>query len=216
VKEARLHGRTHGRCFERGDNVLEYWLANCEGFAIVRGRARGRVTGVVVDPEVGRARAVLARSGTRGKVRTVAAARVAAVDPFEKVLYLERRVRPGSVTVTVGRVVGGASALTRAGAVRCRGGVEWAGPRVCAGGRATAGAAGRASAVGARRARSAAAWLRPRAAAYGRASASAARCGLSAAWAWWIRVAVPAGKSLWASAERRATRRSSGSSSAGG
>ncbi|HET8527509.1 MAG TPA: hypothetical protein VFL60_01255 [Gaiellaceae bacterium] len=188
----------------------EYWLANCEGFSIVRGSARARVTGVVVDPSDGRARSVLARSGTRGKVRAVPAARVAAVDPFEKVLYLERRVRPGSVTVPIGRVAGGASALARDGAVRCRGGAAWAAPRVRAGGRATAVAAGRASVLGAQRTRAAAEWCRPRAAASGRASALAARRAalvsrdwsrrrLAALRAWWLEAAVPAARRLRAS-----------------
>ena len=89
-----MQRRSDGTVFERGDNVLEYWLAHSEGFTIVSGGVRQRVAGVVVDPADGRARTMLVRAGVRGRTQAVPAARITAVDPFEKVLYLERRHAP--------------------------------------------------------------------------------------------------------------------------
>src|SRR5690348_16753826 len=114
AKEARLHRHDHGTLFERDSHVLDYWLAHCDGFAIARNGVRARVAGVVVDPADGRARSVLVRSAPGGRTRVVDAATVVAVDPFQKVLYLERR---GSGTARAAGRAGRASAV-RAAAVR--------------------------------------------------------------------------------------------------
>jgi hypothetical protein len=176
-----LRHRNGNTVFERGDRVLDYWLVHSEGFSVVRGSARRRVGGVVVDPADGRARTLLVRGDTRGRSRSIAAASVVAVDPFEKVLYLERR------SPVVARAAGRAG---KTSAVR----VGVAAQRLGVGGRRTAAwilpraqtslrialvvlseLARRALVGGARRCRSAAAWSRPRAAAGARSAVAA--CG---------------------------------------
>jgi len=76
--------------FERDSNVVDYWLAHCEGFKLGKATSGKRVTGVVCDERTGRARTLFVESGLR-KSHALPAQRIAAVDPFNKVLYLEKR-----------------------------------------------------------------------------------------------------------------------------
>lgn len=72
--------------------MLEYWLDNAEGFEIqVRGVGRACVERVVVDPSSGRAEGLVVRSAILGRRRLVPVGAFAAVDPFERVLELDRR-----------------------------------------------------------------------------------------------------------------------------
>jgi hypothetical protein len=75
--------------FERGSNVVDYWLAHCEGFTLGKASSARRVTGVVCDRHTGHAHTLYVES-IRRRPRTVPARSVAAVDPFKRVLYLER------------------------------------------------------------------------------------------------------------------------------
>jgi hypothetical protein len=185
AKEDRLQRRNDGTVFERGDRVLDYWLAHSEGFAVVRGSVRRRVEGVVVDPRDGRARTLLVRPDARGRSRAVPAAAVAAVDPFEKVLYLERRVRrprPVRVAPTLSRlrIVLAVAVQAAAGAVRAAAAAAGRGARagVTGLGRGIEWSTLYARGVvhgGARGARSAAAWCGPRATACARGSRATAR-----------------------------------------
>ena len=84
----RRHG--HG-IFERGSHVREYWLAHCEGFTVVESTSRLRVRAVVVDPTDGRASTVVAGAATSRRARVLPVDRIHAVDPFERVLYVEPR-----------------------------------------------------------------------------------------------------------------------------
>ena len=145
--------------FERGSNVVDYWLAHCEGFTLGKATSARRVTGVACDRHTGRAHTLYVESGRR-RPRTVPARSVAAVDPFTRVLYLERRtrirrrahgeatprasvrVRPHARTAARVALAGarrsGALAVTggRAGARYGRNGVVWARPRLQAAARA--------------------------------------------------------------------------------
>jgi hypothetical protein len=182
-----LRHRNGNTVFERGDRVLDYWLVHSEGFAVVRGSARRRVGGVVVDPADGRARTLLVRGDTRGRSRPVSAASVVAVDPFEKVLYLERR---SPVAARAAGRAGKRSAVRVGMAAQRLGGggrrtAAWLLPRAQAYGRVAvvvlAELARRAAVAGARHGRAAAAWSRPRAAAGARASVAACtRCSAAA------------------------------------
>jgi sporulation protein YlmC with PRC-barrel domain len=68
--------------FCRGSNVLEYWLANAEGFVVrSRGSRVGVVDGVVLDPARGRASALVLSSPVLHRRRVVLASTVEAVDP---------------------------------------------------------------------------------------------------------------------------------------
>ena len=78
--------------FEKGSHVLEYWLANSEGFALARPKSRRRVTAVVLDPGTRQARSLVVRRGRRTQV--VSASTVTAVDPRRRVLYTAPRRRP--------------------------------------------------------------------------------------------------------------------------
>jgi hypothetical protein len=80
--------------FERGSNVLEYWLANSEGFSVAHPDGKERVTAVVIDPETLQARSLVVRRSRR-RTHVVAAARIAAVDPHGRVLYVTPRRRRG-------------------------------------------------------------------------------------------------------------------------
>jgi hypothetical protein len=126
--------------FERGNHVVDYWLAHCEGFKL----GKRRITGVVCDERTGRARTLFIESGPR-KSQALPARAVAAVDPFNKVLYLEPRTRrrrtesAGLVAMATARQLG---ALTAAGARigwRCaKDSAIWLRPRVRAAARTTA------------------------------------------------------------------------------
>lgn len=131
-----MRRRNGSTVFERGDRVLEYWLAHSEGFAVVRGSVRRRVGGVVVDPADGRARTLLVRGDARGRSRPVPAASVVAVDPFDKVLYLEPRISPPSRART-GQVVRSGAARS---ALHVRSAAARTAPHVRRGGRVTASA----------------------------------------------------------------------------
>jgi hypothetical protein len=76
--------------FERGSHVVDYWLAHCEGFTLGKAASARRVTGVACDRHTGHAHTIYVES-IRRRPRTVPARSVAAVDPFKRVLYLERR-----------------------------------------------------------------------------------------------------------------------------
>jgi hypothetical protein len=143
--------------FERDSNVVDYWLAHCEGFKLGKATSGRRVTGVVCDQRTGRARTLFVESGLR-KSHAVPAQAIAAVDPFNKVLYLEKRapalptlpplpalpvrssaeaaLRAGS---TAARRLGvWAAAAFRTGVRYGRKGVAWSRPRLRAAAWATA------------------------------------------------------------------------------
>jgi hypothetical protein len=138
--------------FERDSNVVDYWLAHCEGFKLGKATSGRRVTGVVCDQRTGRARTLFVESGLR-RSHAVPAQAIAAVDPFNKVLYLEKRapalpalpalpplpalpVRSSAEGVlrassTAARRVGvWAAAAFRAGGRHGRDGVVWLRPRL--------------------------------------------------------------------------------------
>jgi hypothetical protein len=85
-----VHRRHTEGLFERGSNVVDYWLAHCEGFDLGRSASGRHVTAVVCDRHTGHAHTLLVRSRTR-RTRMVPAHAISAVDPFNKVLYLEPR-----------------------------------------------------------------------------------------------------------------------------
>lgn len=174
----RRHG--HG-IFQRGSNVREYWLAHCEGFAVVGSATRSRVRAVVVDPADGRAHHVVVSGRTSLRTRVLPAERIESVDPFDRVLYAEGRhtmravagtfahaaailhvwLRPRLRTAAVSlrtrsrEVVAWLLPRLRAAAVSARAHnrevVAWLRPRL------------RSAAISAeRRSREASAWLRPR------------------------------------------------------
>ena len=143
--------------FQRGSHVVDYWLAHCEGFTLGKASAR-RVTGVVCDRHTGRAQTLYVES-IRRRPRTVPARSVAAVDPFKRVLYLERRapvlrrarqnttlrarVSPYAHSAARACLAGArrsgalAAAGCRIGARHGKNGVRWARPRLQAAARAT-------------------------------------------------------------------------------
>jgi hypothetical protein len=169
-----LTAGTREGLFERGNHVVDYWLAHCEGFKL----GKKRVTGVVCDQRTGHARTLLIESGLR-KSHPLPARAIAAVDPFNKVLYLEPRAtrrelrlrglvgphaRRGAVVgmATARGSVALAAAGLRIGGRHSKNGALWLGPRL--------GAAARTSALLARKWYSETAlWLAPRLAAVLRA-----------------------------------------------
>ena len=78
--------------FEKGSHVLEYWLANIEGFTLARAPLKRRVTGVVVDPATGQAHSLIVRRSRR-RTQVVAADAITAVDVHGRVLYAGRQRR---------------------------------------------------------------------------------------------------------------------------
>lgn len=154
-----MEARSDTGVFRRDSHVLEYWLANAEGFEL----ARERVERVVVDPVHGSATELVVRSRVLpGRRRVVPAAMVVAVDPFERLLHVERRRRGLSLAVPVVRQAARARrTLTRlvlAAGARLLTWLDAQRPRL----RAWVIAAGRhGRALDARRA-AALAWLRPR------------------------------------------------------
>jgi hypothetical protein len=182
-----IHGRTRATTFRRDSNVLEYWLAHGEGFRVAsRLGHRRHVDHVIVDPGGGHAVAVVVRSSLGGRHRTLPAHAFGGVDPFRRVLYLERPHR-GAVATSAART--GCSHVAR----RTTAAVVWLGPRS----RATATAVGHAgshtarrttAAVGsagshtARRTAAAAAWLGP----HSRAAALTASQRTGAAVEWFL------------------------------
>lgn len=140
--------------FERGSNVVDYWLAHCEGFTLGKATSGRRVTGVVCDRHTGHAHTLYVESSRR-RPHTVPARSVAAVDPFARVLYLEQRapirrrargktplrmrVRPHARSAARAALAGARRSGALAVAV-CRygkNGVAWARPRLQAAARAT-------------------------------------------------------------------------------
>ncbi len=105
--------------FERGSNVLDYWLAHAEGFDVVaRGKRRRRVDHVVVDRQLGSASVLVVRSKRGRRHRVIPVVAVSAVDPFERLLYLSPRRRPGADVARVRpHVVQAARTAHRAGHV---------------------------------------------------------------------------------------------------
>jgi hypothetical protein len=139
--------------FERDSHVVDYWLAHCEGFTL----GKRRVTGVVCDQSTGRARTLFVESGLR-KSHPLPARAVAAVDPFNKVLYLEKRTQRRS-TQTAGVVAMATARHFRALAVAV-GRISW------------------------RYSKDGAVWLRPRLGSAARTTALLARKGYSEAALW--------------------------------
>jgi hypothetical protein len=157
------------RVFRRGSNVRKYWLAHCEGFTTARGGGRGRVAGVVLDPRNGRAHSVIVRSATAPRGRAVPAERVAAVDPFARVLYVDGRSVSLASRVEAGARTAHAAAV--AAGKRTRELAVWLRPRV----QTCARAAAAGTALTARRARDGAVWVEPRLAATARAGMAGAQ-----------------------------------------
>jgi hypothetical protein len=161
----------HASVFERGSNVLEYWLAHAEGFEVApRMLRRRRVERVVLDPAGGHAKAVIVRSSFRRSRQLLPADAVVGVDAFARVLHVDGpqpRHAPRAALASAGARAGrqvvplllGATAAALAA-------LAWLQPRVRAGGR------------GARRAafhaRVGLAWLRPRVQARARGAGAAA------------------------------------------
>lgn len=90
--------------FERGSNVVDYWLAHCEGFKLGNATSGRRVAAVVCDRHTGHARTLLVESRRR-RPHMLPARTIAAVDPFNKVLYLEPRRNAGDVVATTVELV---------------------------------------------------------------------------------------------------------------
>jgi hypothetical protein len=155
---------TQGDVFERGSNVLEYWLAHAEGFAVRRRRiGRAYVESVIVDAIDGRVHGVVVRSRLHRR-RLLPPHAFVAVDPFARELHLARRPRRSAAARAR------AKRLVAAGGRRLR-------PLVRGGARATSGAGQYLLAGG----RVAIDWLRPRGVAYARAGWVVARAYLVAA-----------------------------------
>ena len=138
--------------FGRGSNVLEYWLAHAEGFDVVsRRKPRHRVDHVIVDRQVGAASVLVVRRRRGRRTRVIPVSAIAAVDPFERLLYVtpKRRARTAAhgayraqqaaVTWAHPRLVETAR-LTHRGSVRAG---TWLRPRIVAASRATTLAAAR-------------------------------------------------------------------------
>jgi hypothetical protein len=151
--------------FERGSNILEYWLANAEGFLV---RARGSRVGVVrrvsVDPVGGRATDLVLRTRLHG-TRVVPATTIVAVDPARQVLELDVEERPLRLAGFAGRLWGrrriAVSLLARAP----RATASRLAPRIETAGLAVLRVARTAATAAARRLDETSAWLRPRLAA---------------------------------------------------
>jgi hypothetical protein len=151
--------------FERGSNILEYWLANAEGFLV---RARGSRVGVVrrvsVDPVGGRATDLVLRTRLHG-TRVVPATTIVAVDPARQVLELDVEERPSRFAGFAGRLWGrrriAVSLLARAP----RATASRLAPRIETAGLAVLRVARTAATAAPRRLDETSAWLRPRLAA---------------------------------------------------
>lgn len=150
--------------FGRGTSVLDYWLANAEGFHVVATRKPGhRVDHVLVDRQLGSATVLIVRRKRGRRLRRIPAVEVSAVDPFERVLYLAPKRRVRSVTArsaawAAPRVVASARS-TRMYSLQ---GARWLQPRVAASARST----GRGSVDAVR-------WLKPRVVKGGRSAYAA-------------------------------------------
>src|SRR5262249_41212603 len=73
------------RVFQRGDNVLAYWVDHAEGCEVRSGvRSRARVDAVVLDPRRGRANALIVRSARLNRRRVIPVEAVVGVDPFAR------------------------------------------------------------------------------------------------------------------------------------
>jgi hypothetical protein len=138
------------RSFEGSSRVSAYWLANCEGFSVRRGRRRGVVVDVALDAARQRTEYLVVRFGLRRSV--VEIGDVAVVVPAHELLVLrppERRIP---------RVAPAARRVRDAG-----GRAAWSGGRLSVrGARTTARASVRLGAAAARETRTLARWLAPR------------------------------------------------------
>lgn len=148
--------------FERGSNILEYWLANAEGFLVrAHGSRVGVVRGVTVDPVGGRATDLVLRTRLHG-TRVVRATTILAVDPARQVLELEIEERPLRFARIAGRLWGrgriSVSLLGRAP----RGAASRLAPRIETAGLAFLRVARTAATATARRLDETSSWLRPR------------------------------------------------------
>jgi hypothetical protein len=130
--------------FERGNHVVDYWLAHCEGFKLGKPTSSRQVAAVVCDQRTGRARMLVVKSGA-GRPHTLSAAAIAAVDPFNKVLYLEPRAprrtrqRAGAAAIAIARRLRALAAAGAASGWRYgKDGAIWLRPRVRAAARTTA------------------------------------------------------------------------------
>jgi hypothetical protein len=154
------------RSFDGTSRVSAYWLANCEGFRVRRGRRRGVVRDVALDAATGRTEYLVVRFGLRRIV--VHIDDVETVVPARELLVLRRRAR---------RAPSLAPAARRARTAATRG--ARAGGRL---GRRAGSATARTivglAATTAHGTRRLAAWLAPRATLVARACARAAAAAL--------------------------------------
>jgi hypothetical protein len=180
--------------FQRGSNVLEYWLDHAEGFEVrFRRGVRGHVESVVVDPASGRAQGLVVRKARTRRTRVIPAQSIVAVDPFAEVLVTRRSERSSparfasalaSIAVATwlrGRARAHAlgpriAAAISFGSARVVAAAAWVSPRAwrlarVGSARFAAGARHGASRL-ARATRTSWGWLRPRVAAYARAAGS--------------------------------------------
>jgi len=112
--------------FRRGSSVHAYWLANSEGFAL----GRGRVETVVRGPEAATVDALVVRAGPLRRRRLVDAEAVAAVDPAQRVLLVDRRPRrKPRVRATIAQGRRDAAPYARAAAEATARGWAWTRPR---------------------------------------------------------------------------------------
>lgn len=89
---AHIDSQTH--LFERGSNVVDYWLAHAEGFEVGSARiGRERVERVIVEPTTGRARGLIVHAPFRRR-RLIRAEAFIAADPLQRRLHLERDSEP--------------------------------------------------------------------------------------------------------------------------
>jgi hypothetical protein len=109
------------RHFDRSSPVLQYWLANCEGFRIA-GAAGGRVEELVAEIDARRPDELVVR-GRLGLKRVVPTRAVEAIVPAEKLLILDtaalgrktaRARRQRSLAATQGAAVASGRLLRRA------------------------------------------------------------------------------------------------------
>jgi hypothetical protein len=85
---ARIDSQAH--LFERGSNVVDYWLAHAEGFEVGSARIGSeRVERVIVDPTTGRAKGLIVHAPFRRR-RLLRAEAFIAADPLRRRLHLER------------------------------------------------------------------------------------------------------------------------------